>query len=99
MSVTSLLTWSLVLIMIHTAARAVGGGEVVAEHGMVATSHKRAVAVGVDILKRGGNAGDAAIAANAAIGVVEPMSCGIGGDLFAIVWDAKTRKLYGLNAS
>jgi gamma-glutamyltranspeptidase/glutathione hydrolase len=76
-----------------------GGAEVLAEHGMVATSHKRAVAIGVEILTRGGNAVDAAIATNAAMGVVEPMSCGAGGDLYAIVWDAKTRKLYGLNAS
>ena len=66
---------------------------------MVATSHKRAVAIGVEILKRGGNAVDAAIAMNAAMGVVEPMSCGAGGDLYAIVWDAKTQKMYGLNAS
>jgi len=75
------------------------GKEVLAEHGMVATSHKRAVAIGVEILKRGGNAVDAAIAMNAAMGVVEPMSCGAGGDLYAIVWDAKTQKMYGLNAS
>ena len=72
---------------------------VMAPSGMVATSHTLAAQAGVEVLKRGGNAIDAAIAANAVLGVVEPMSCGIGGDLFAIVWDAKSRKLYGLNAS
>ena len=71
----------------------------IAEHGMVATSHKRAVEIGIEILKHGGNAIDAAIATNAAMGVVEPMSCGLGGDLYAIVWDAKTHKLYAINAS
>ncbi|MFI5379968.1 MAG: gamma-glutamyltransferase [Tepidisphaerales bacterium] len=73
--------------------------ETIAREGMVATSHPQAVQVGIDILKRGGNAIDAAIATNAAMGVVEPMSCGMGGDLYAIVYDAKTRKIYGLNAS
>jgi gamma-glutamyltranspeptidase/glutathione hydrolase len=73
--------------------------EVLAQNGMVATSHPLATQIGIDILKKGGNAVDAAIAANAALGLMEPTGCGAGGDLFAIVWDAKSRKLYGLNAS
>ncbi|MDB5320970.1 MAG: ggt [Phycisphaerales bacterium] len=89
---------SAILLMTSTHSFA-AGKEVLAERGMVATSHKKAVAIGVEILRRGGNAIDAAIATNAAMGVVEPMSCGVGGDLYAIVWDAKTKKLYGLNAS
>jgi gamma-glutamyltranspeptidase/glutathione hydrolase len=70
-----------------------------AQNGMVATSHPLATQIGLDILKKGGTAIDAAIAANAALGLMEPTGCGVGGDLFAIVWDAKTKKLYGLNAS
>ncbi len=70
-----------------------------AQRGMAATSQPLATSAALRVLQQGGNAIDAAIAANAVLGVVEPMSCGIGGDLFAIVWDARTGKLHGLNAS
>jgi gamma-glutamyltranspeptidase/glutathione hydrolase len=70
-----------------------------ARHGMVAASHPLAVEIGVSILKEGGSAVDAAIAVNAALGFLEPVANGVGGDLFAIVWDQESRKLYGLNAS
>ena len=72
---------------------------VIARNGMAATAHPLASQVAVDVLKKGGSAVDAAIAANAVLGLMEPISCGIGGDLFAIVWDPKTKKLHGYNAS
>ncbi|MCH7917875.1 MAG: gamma-glutamyltransferase [Planctomycetes bacterium] len=73
--------------------------EVLARNGMAATSHPLASQAAIDILKRGGTAVDAALAANAVLALVEPVSCGIGGDLFALVWEAKSGKLHGLNAS
>ena len=72
---------------------------VVAANGMVASSHPIATEVGLGILKQGGGALDAAIATNAALGLMEPHMCGLGGDLFAIVWDAQAQQLHGLNAS
>ena len=73
--------------------------EAIAPRAMVATSQPLAAQVGIDILKRGGHAIDAAIATNAMLGLVEPMSCGLGGDLFAIVWDAEAKRLTGFNGS
>jgi len=72
---------------------------VLAQNGIAATSHPLASQIAIDILKQGGTAVDAAIAANAALGLMEPTGCGIGGDLYAIVWDPDTEKLHGLNAS
>lgn len=101
----SLLLFILVLALNATAADRITGAsfatrsEVFAQHGMVATSQPLATQIGLDILKRGGNAIDAAIAANAALGLMEPTGNGMGGDLFAIVWDAKSGKLYGYNGS
>ncbi len=73
--------------------------EVLAKNGMAATSQPLATQAALAILRKGGSAMDAAIAANAVLGLVEPASCGIGGDIFAIVWDAETEKLYGFNGS
>ncbi|MGQ0742658.1 MAG: gamma-glutamyltransferase [Alphaproteobacteria bacterium] len=79
----------------HFATRA----PVLGQNGMAATAHPLASQIAIDVLKKGGSAVDAAIAANAALGLMEPVACGIGGDLFAIVWDPKTKRLYGYNSS
>ena len=79
--------------------RSYGRSVVVTDRGIVATSHYLASQAGAQILAKGGTAMDAAIAANAVLGVTEPMNNGIGGDLFLIYWDAKAGKLYGLNSS
>ncbi|MBL8257932.1 MAG: gamma-glutamyltransferase [Pseudoxanthomonas mexicana] len=73
--------------------------DVIAPHAMAATSHPLATQIALDVMKQGGTAMDAAIAANAALGLMEPTGNGIGGDLFAIVWDPKTKKLHGYNGS
>src|SRR2546421_2651019 len=79
--------------------RAYGRSVVITDRGIVGTSHYLASQAGAQTLARGGSAMDAAIAANAVLGVTEPMMNGVGGDLFLIYWDAKSGKLYGLNAS
>jgi gamma-glutamyltranspeptidase/glutathione hydrolase len=73
--------------------------EVIAQHGMACTSHPLATQAAIQILRQDGSAVDAAIAANAVLALTEPTGCGIGGDLFAIVWDSKSQALHGLNGS
>src|SRR4029077_9376216 len=93
---------TLSLVFLHAAwaqDRSYGRSMVVTDRGIVATSHILASQAGAQILAQGGSAMDAAIAANAVLGVTEPMMNGIGGDLFLLYWDAKSGKLYGLNAS
>ena len=77
----------------------VSRSEIISTNGMAATSHPLATQTAIEVLQRGGNAIDAAIAANAVLGLMEPTGCGIGGDLFAIVWSADDKKLFGLNSS
>ena len=86
-------------VTVHGQDRSHARSMVISRYGIVATSYAQASVAGAQILARGGSAIDAAIAANAALGVTEPMMNGMGGDLFAIYWDAKTGKLYGLNSS
>ena len=88
----------------HAADRVTGQpfatrSEVYAPHAIAATSHPLATQIALDVMKKGGSAVDAAIAANAALGLMEPTGSGVGGDLFAIVWDPKKKKLYGYNGS
>jgi gamma-glutamyltranspeptidase/glutathione hydrolase len=83
----------------HCQERTQARSMVISRHGIVATSQTLASQAGAQVLARGGSAIDAAIAANAVLSVVEPMSCGIGGDLLAMYWDAKTGRLSGLNSS
>ena len=95
-----------ILVTVQTNAQDRAGGrtfvtrsEVIAQHGMAATSQPLATQAAIDILKQGGNAIDAAIAANAVLGVTEPHVNGIGGDIYVIIYEAKTGKLHGLNGS
>jgi gamma-glutamyltranspeptidase/glutathione hydrolase len=104
---TALLVLALVLVQaaaVPAADRITGRpfatrSEVIAPHAMAATSQPLATQIALEILREGGSAVDAAIAANAALGLMEPTGCGIGGDLFAIVWDPETGRLHGLNGS
>src|SRR5688572_21759157 len=104
-SICSLALLSTLLPAVHGQIDRITGrpfatrSEVIAQNGMVCTSHPLASQIGLDILKAGGSAIDAAIAANVALSLMEPVNCGPGGDLFAIVYEAKTKKLHGINAS
>ncbi|HKE26969.1 MAG TPA: gamma-glutamyltransferase [Bryobacteraceae bacterium] len=99
MRVLSILTLSVYALTVQAQDRATARSMVISDRGIVATSQTLASQAGAQVLERGGSAMDAAIAANAVLGVVEPESCGMGGDLFAIYWDAKTGKLTAINSS
>ena len=105
MPLALLLTVALLVVAVAHAGDQITGrhfatrSEVIARHGMAAAGQPLAMRIAIDILKRGGSAADAAIAANAGLALMEPTGCGLGGDLFAIVWDARSGGLYGLNAS
>ena len=96
-----LLIFLLLVVTMESSAqdRSYGRSVVMTERGIVATSHYLASQAGAQVLAKGGTAMDAALAANAVLGVTDPMNSGMGGDLFLIYWDAKTAKLYGLNSS
>src|SRR5580704_927685 len=96
-----LLVFLLLALTMESAGqdRSYGRSVVMTDRGIVATSHYLASQAGAQVLAKGGTAIDAAIAANAVLGVTDPMSNGMGGDLFLIYWDAKSGKLYGLNSS
>src|SRR5512137_1206125 len=98
---TLLLAIFFIVASVNLAAqdRSYGRSVVMTDRGIVASSHYLASQTGAQVLAKGGSAMDAAIAANAVLGVTEPMMNGIGGDLFLIYWDAKTGRLYGLNSS
>src|ERR1041385_9034061 len=104
--VLSLIAACVVLLTVTSAGQeftkpkvVVGRSKVATKYGIVAASQPLAAQAGVQILERGGNAADAAIAANATIGLMEPTGNGIGGDLFVIYYEAKSGKVYGLNSS
>src|SRR5262245_61504647 len=103
MAIQKILSLAILLLIMSAAAypqdRSYGRSMIITDRGIVATSHYLASQAGAQVLARGGSAMDAAIAANAVLGVTEPMMNGIGGDLFLIYWDAKANKLYGLNSS
>src|SRR5215469_2721037 len=90
---------ALLIPTLHAQGRTYGRSNVISQQGIVATSQVLASQAGAQILAKGGTAVDAAIAANAVLGVTEPMMTGLGGDLFVTYWDAKTGKLTGLNSS
>src|SRR5277367_882616 len=98
MRLLRLVVLAMLIAPAYTQDRSHARSMVISDRGIVATSQTLASEVGAQVLARGGSAMDAAIAANATLGVVEPESCGMGGDLFAIYWDAKPGKLTAINA-